>query len=126
MLAGALIYLPAGLPGLTYAADPADLAGLVQRGKIAQPAADRTRMLSEWVQRKGAPAEVVQRGAAVAQKRAQASAGAPPESSPLPALLVEGQVVSDDLALAVYEIQHAENPDWRRLRNQRSPRHRRQ
>ncbi|MEM1184302.1 MAG: OPT/YSL family transporter [Planctomycetota bacterium] len=65
--AGALIYLPTGLPGLPQAAELNELDRLVEIERITQADADRTELIASWVETQTAPDDVIARGDLLAQ-----------------------------------------------------------
>ncbi|MEM7754260.1 MAG: OPT/YSL family transporter [Planctomycetota bacterium] len=59
---GALIYLPTGLPGLPLTADLDELDRLVEIERITQDDADRTELITSWIETQTAPEDVLARG----------------------------------------------------------------
>ncbi|MEQ8316405.1 MAG: OPT/YSL family transporter [Phycisphaerales bacterium] len=66
ILLGALIYLPVGLPALGLNASVDDLDALVERERIAESDAERTRMIAGWIEDESVPSDVLARGALLA------------------------------------------------------------
>jgi len=66
----ALIYLPVALPGIQPPANVKNLDKLVASERIKQVDAERTRAIHKWIEQKAAPADVLARGAIVAELQA--------------------------------------------------------
>lgn len=70
MILGALIYLPAGLPGIQRTMDVAALEELVESGEISRADAERTRRIAAMIEAQAAPEALVRWGEAVIDRRA--------------------------------------------------------
>lgn len=69
ILVGALVYAPAGLPGIRVAAGAEELDGLVERERITPAQAAMTREIASWIEAGGAPEPVVERGRLLVELR---------------------------------------------------------
>ncbi|TVQ58931.1 MAG: hypothetical protein EA379_12330 [Phycisphaerales bacterium] len=62
-----LLFAPAGLPALTYAANLDNLDRLVERERITKTDAVRTRIIASWIEQEQAPDWLVERGRALTE-----------------------------------------------------------
>ncbi len=102
MVISAAIYAPTSLPAIKVRAGLDELGALVERGKITNAEADRTRLIDQWIRADAAPEEVIARGRAE-QARIDAEEIKPAEA--------------DQLALAVYKVSAGER-SWSDLRRE--------
>jgi hypothetical protein len=102
IILGAVIYLPAGLPGIVTEADLDELDDLFARGKISARQAQETREIAGWIEAGSAPASVVDLGRALADGEIDA--------------MPEGAIYSRELALAAHAAATGE-AEWGSLRD---------
>jgi uncharacterized oligopeptide transporter (OPT) family protein len=121
-----VVYLPVALPGIELAAPLAKLDSFVQKGKITQDEAQRTRDIATWIENESAPTDLIERGqkidelAAVAAETSDASL----EVTVDPNVVIEEepiyapveQLYSDQLAHAAYLASTGEQP-WSSLKS---------
>lgn len=120
ILLGALIYLPAGLPSLAFNASVDNLDALVERERVTEAAADHTRTIAGWIENEAAPADVVARGAIVAERsEAEDDDAADEVVEAIEARLAEAPApegIDDALAEAAYLASSGDQP-WASLRS---------
>lgn len=128
VLLGALIYLPAGLPGIRYVVSADRLDRYVERELVSPEEAARTRLIADWIAAEAAPEAVVERGrradeaqrAREAERERQAAEGSEATleapAKPDPPLIYEEITISDRLAIAVWEADNGER-SWASLRD---------
>ncbi|MBW7904739.1 MAG: OPT/YSL family transporter [Phycisphaerae bacterium] len=116
VLLGALIYLPAGLPGIRYPAGLGELDAAVRSGVVPATDAARTRLVAEWIAAAAAPPSVVERGAhvAAARERAQEAEGTLEDLGP--AISHADTPLPDALCVAAWEASQGRRA-WSSLRS---------
>ena len=66
---GALIYLPAGLPGIQRNVGAAETTSLLESGRIDQEAFDQVAVIESWIKDRSVPIPVLVHGRTVASKK---------------------------------------------------------
>lgn len=127
ILIAMLVYLPAGLPAIRLQVDAAkidQLDKLVEKGKITSSQAQVTRDIHDWILRRDAPDELIERGRVIRQMRALQAAelGNKEPSAEVTELAARaasmrtGSAHTDDLAVGVMRATDGEI-DWDTLRS---------